>query len=221
MLNTLVSMIDGALRARQEIFEYSNDQHCVFRVQLAAATCDIALSDGTRLAGGTRLLNLHLWNEHVPPFPAQGPTLGWARGMCRDFETSLEELATFVVSNAALQDIAAVGGKMMFGSTEQTPLVAHLAERYGFVRVIEPAPNRPIADWLHLVGENILISMIVIAHNPAAFRTDFFHRDRVRVYLHRTELMRRFGARQETAAVFQLKGERHIRSFSSAADGRK
>lgn len=221
MLNTLVSMIDGALRARQEIFEYCNDPHCVFRLQLAAATRDIALSDGTCLAAGTPLLNLHLWNEHVPPFPARGPTLGWARGMCRNFETSLEELATFVVRNAALEDIAAVGGKMMFGSTEQTQLVAHFAERYGFVRAIESAPDRPIADWLHLVGENILISMIVIAQNPAAFRTDFFHRDRVRVYLRRAELLRRFGARQEAAAVCQLKGERNIPSFGSAADSHK
>ncbi len=221
MLNTLVSMIDGALRARQEIFEYCNDPHCVFRLQLAAATSDIVLADGTRVPAGSRLLNLHLWNEHIPPFPARGPTLGWARGMCRDLATSLEELAAFVARNPDLQEVAAVGGKMMFGSTEQTQLVAHFAERYGFVRAIDPAPDHPIADWLHLVGENILVSMIVMAQNPAAFRADFFHRDRVRVYLHRSELMRRFGAHPEVAAVFQLKGERNIPSFGSAAGSRK
>lgn len=214
-------MIDGALRAKQEIFEYCKDPHCVFRLQLGAATSDIALADGTRIPAGTRLLNLHLWNEHISPFPARGPTLGWARGMCRDLETSLEELAAFVARNPALNDVAAIGGKMMFGSTEQTQLVAHFAERYGFVRAFEPAPNHPIADWLHLVGENILISMIVIAQNPAAFRTDFFHRDRVLVYLHRTELVRRFGASSEIPAVFQLNGDRNIPSFGSATDNRK
>lgn len=221
MLNTLVSMIDGALRARQEIFEYCNDPHCVFRLQFAAATSDIALADGTQVAAGSHLLNLHLWNEHIPPFPARGPTLGWARRMCRDLEISLEELAAFVARNPDLTNIAAVRGKMMFGSTEQTQLVAHFAERYGFVRAPDPAPDHSIADWLHLVGENILISMIVIAQNPAAFRTDLFHRDRVRVYLHRTELMRRFGAHPEAAAVFQLNGKRNIPSFGSLVGSRK
>ncbi len=221
MLNSLVSMIDGALRARQEIFEYSNNPHCVFRLQLGAATNDIALSDGTLVPVGSRLINLHLWNEHIPPFPARGPTLGWARGMCRDLETSLEELAGFLASNSAFDDIAAVGGKMMFGSTEQTRLVAHFAERYGFVRAFDRAADHSIAEWLHLVGENILVSMIVIAQNPAAFRTDLFHRDRVQVYLHRAELVRRFGAPRKTALAFQLNGKRNMPSFGSAAGAPK
>ena len=196
MLNMLVSIIDGALRARQNIFEYSNSPHCVFRIQVGPAPCDIALSDGTHLSAGIRLINLHLWNEHIPPFPVQGPTLGWARRMCRNLEGSVEELAAYLANNPALDDVAAIGGKMMFGSTEQTELVAHFAERHGFIRAIDPAPDHSIAERLHLLGENILVSMIVIAHNPAAFRTDLLHRDRVPVYLHRAELMRRFGAQQ-------------------------
>lgn len=221
MLNTLVSIIDGTLRATQKIFEYSDRPRCVFRIELAAAPCDITLSDGTRLSAGSRLINLHLWNEHIPPFPAHGPTIGWARRMCHDLETSLEELATFVTNDPALEDITAVGGKMMFGSTEQTGLVAHLAERYGFVRAIEPAPDHSIAERLHTLGENILVSMIVIAQNPAAFRLDLFHRDRVPVYLHRAELMRRFGAREKATPVHQPNSERKMPSLDSVADARK
>jgi hypothetical protein len=86
-----------------------------------------------------------------------------------------------------------------FGSSEQTQLVTHVAERYGFVRVVDPARSHSIADRLHLVGESILISLIVISHNPAAFRTDCFRHNRIPVYLPRAELMRRFGAREEIA----------------------
>jgi YkoP-like protein len=199
MLNALVSMIDKTLRARQEIFEYSNCSHCVFRLQLADAERDIALLDGTRLSRGSRLLGLHIWNEHVPPFPARGPTVGWARRMCRDVELSLEELAAFVADNPALDDVAAVGGKVMFGSTEQTELVGHVAERYGFVRAVDE-PDHSIAQKLHRLGENILISMIVISHNPAAFRSDFLRRERVPVYLRRGELLKRFGTRENITA---------------------
>lgn len=193
MLDTLVSIIDKTLRARLEIFEYSNCQRCIFRVQLAIAASDIALSDGTRLSAGSRLINLHLWNEHVTSFPVRGPTLGWARRMCRDLEISLEELASFVANSPALEDVTAITATMTFGSTEQTQLIAHLAERYGFVRALDTPPSHSIAQRLHHVGEDILISMIVISHNPAAFRTSRIRRDRVPVYLHRSELIRRFG----------------------------
>src|SRR6185437_9494901 len=216
MLNMLVSIIDGTLRTRQGIFEYSNSPHCVFRIQVAGAPSDVALTDGTRLAAGCRLINLHLWNEHIQPFPARGPTLGWARGMCRDIETSLEELAAFIANNPALDEITAVGGKMMFGSTEQTQLVAHFAERYGFVRALDSTTGGSIAEWLHLFGENILVTMIVVAQKPAAFRIDLFHRDRVPVYLLRAELMRRFGAGEK--AMHQPNGARKPPGLGSAAD---
>jgi hypothetical protein len=201
MLTPLVSMIDKTLRARQGIFEYSNCPRCIFRVHIAAAKGEIALSDGTRLSAGSRLINLHLWNEHVPAFPSDGPTLGWARRLRYDLETSLGELAAFVASRPALEDIVAVGGNMVFGSTQQTQVVAHLAARYGFVRAVDPAPRGTISQRLHVLGENILISMIVISYNPAAFRADCFRRDRVPVYLHRTELMRRFGTGERNASA--------------------
>ena len=200
MLNALVSVIDKTLRVRQGIFEYSDCPRCIFRVHVAAITSDVALSDGTHLSAGSRLVNLHLWNEHVLPFPDQGPTIGWARRMCQDLEISLRELASFVASHPALDDIEAVGGRMVFGSTEQTRTVVHLAERYGFVHAVEHTANRSLAEALHLLGENILISLIVISHNPAALRADCFHRDRVPVYLHRSELMKRFGTGRRIAA---------------------
>jgi len=221
MLNTLVSTIDKTLRTRQGIFEYSSSPRCIFRVQLAATESDIALSDGTCLAAGSRLINLHLWNEHIPPFPARGPTLGWARRMCDDLEISFEELAAYVASRPAFEDIAAIGGKIMFGSTEQTQLVSHFAARYGFVRAVDSSSGHSIAQWLHLVGENILISMIVISHNPAALRADWLRRDRVPLYIRRAELLKRFGAREQTAPVRQPNGERKIPNFVSRMDDGK
>jgi hypothetical protein len=193
MLNALVSVIDRKLRARDGIFEYSAYPCCIFRAQLESNASDVALSDGTRVCAGSQLINLHLWNEHIPPFPAQGPTLGWARQICRDLEISLAELAAFLDDRPDLADIAAIGANVMFGSALQAQAVAQLAARYGFVRAVDAAPSRSIAQKLHLLGENILIAMLVMAHNPAALRADNLRRERVRIYLHRTELMRRFG----------------------------
>jgi hypothetical protein len=193
MLNALVSAIDKRLRVRDGIFEYSDCPRCIFRAQFSENVSDIALSDGTCLAAGSPLINLHLWNEHIPPFPPQGPTLGWARQICRDLETSLEELATFLADRPALEPVVAIGANVMFGSTQQGRALAHLTARYGFIRGIDPAGASPsIAQRMHLLGEHILIFMLVIAYNPTAFRTDRFRRDRLLIYLHRSELMRRF-----------------------------
>jgi hypothetical protein len=196
MLNALVSAIDRRLRARQGIFEYSTCPRCIFRVQLAASARRIALADGTTVSAGGRLVQLHLWNEHVPRFPPHGPTISWARRIRCDLEMSLQELATFVASRPALADVTAIEANMAFGSSEQTQLVANLAARYGFVRAADSAHGYSILEALHLLGENILISMIVMAHNPAALRADCFRRGRVQVYLHRAELMSRFGNRR-------------------------
>ncbi|WP_407150602.1 YkoP family protein [Bradyrhizobium sp. ORS 86] len=221
ILTPLVSIIDSALRARQGIFEYSQCPHCLFRLQLSAVSRDIALADGTHLCAGSRLFNLHLWNEHIPPYPIQGPTLGWSRRMCRDFETSLEELAAFIVGNPALEDVTAVGGKMMFGSTEQTDRVAHVAKRYGFVHALCAPRGRSIAEGLHVIGENILVALIVVSHNPAAFRIKSLRRDRVPVYLRRAELLKRYGARAGAASAYQPSGVRKRPSFGPTADDRK
>lgn len=193
MLNALVSAIDRRLRAKQGIFEYSTCPRCIFRVQLGASARRIALADGTNVSAEDRLIHLHIWNEHVPRFPARGPTISWARRMRSDVEMSLQELASFVASRPALADVTAIEGNIAFGSPDQTQLVANLAAHYGFVRATDSAPSRSILEALHLVGENILISMILMAHNPAALRADSFRRARVQVYMHRAELMRRFG----------------------------
>jgi hypothetical protein len=195
MLNALVSVIDKRLRVRDGIFEYSDCARCIFRAQFSVNTNNIALSDGTHLAAGSHLIVLHLWNERIPPLPAGGPTLGWARRLCHGFEISLEKLAAFVAGSSALDDITAIAGNAVFAPTQHTQAVANLAMRYGFVHATNPASRESIAQRLHRMGENVLIAMLVIAYNPAAFRADTLRRDRVPLYLHRTELMSRYGSR--------------------------
>ena len=50
-----------------------------------------------------------------------------------------------------------------------------------------------IGERLHRFGENILISLIILAHNPGALRPDTLRRVRVPIYLSRRMLEREFG----------------------------
>jgi hypothetical protein len=81
---------------------------------------------------------------------------------------------------------------MSLGSAERSDQVARLVARYGFER-IPPAGPPKLSERVHRLGENILISMLVIARNAAALRTDTLRRDRVMVYLSRQALEQRYG----------------------------
>jgi hypothetical protein len=198
MLNPLLSALDRSLRARQRIFEYSSSPTCLFRIQLVTNDDDLILTDGTRLAAGGRLVALHLWNEQIPPFPTQGPSLGWARRVNRDIKLSLTELSDFVASRSELDDVVAVSGTLALGPGAAIPLMSELAARYGFIGAREPVmPRRSVAERLHRFGENILISLIVWSHNPSALRGSTMRRARLPVYLPRAALLGRFGGQHQ------------------------
>ena len=55
---------------------------------------------------------------------------------------------------------------------------------YGFETIPETA-SLPLRERLHRLGENILISLIVLAHNAGALRSDTLARVRVPIFLSR------------------------------------
>ena len=95
-LGAIVKALDVRLRLHQGVIEYTRCPTCLFRIQIITSCDDFILSDGVHVRPGDRLINLHLWNEQVPAFPARGPTLAWARYFNRAFDTSLHELELFL-----------------------------------------------------------------------------------------------------------------------------
>ncbi|MGA8699497.1 MAG: hypothetical protein WB689_37875 [Xanthobacteraceae bacterium] len=71
--------------------------------------------------------------------------------------------------------------------------------RFGFER-IAAVSSRSFRQQMRWFGENILISMIVLARNAAALRADTLRRDRIFVLLSRRELRRRYGFARDEAA---------------------
>lgn len=193
MFIPFLAAIDRSLRARQGIVEYSTSPVCILRMQIVTNDRELVLTDGTVLPAGSRLIDLHLWNEQVPPFPPPGPTLGWARRMSLAFDRSLRELADYLIEHPSLDDVAAISANMGFGAPAHSDLIAKIVARYGFVRAANAISPRSLSERLHLFGENVLISMIVMSRNATALRSGTMSRDRVRAFLSRAELIRRFG----------------------------
>jgi hypothetical protein len=198
-LEAMVAALDDRLRLRHGVIEYSNSPDCLFRIQLVVSNENYVLSDGTCIRHGDRVANLHVWNEQFPCFAGKGPTLAWARRVNRAFEFSLRELAGFLDDRRDLDDVVAICANMSLEPQERSTQLVRFVGRFGFER-IAAASLRSLRKQMHWFGENVLISMIVLARNAAALRTDTLRRDRTLVFLSRRELRRRYGFARDEAA---------------------
>ncbi|MGE5533908.1 MAG: YkoP family protein [Acidobacteriota bacterium] len=191
-IRALVTGIDGRLRLHYGVREFSQSPDCIFRIQVVPAKTDITLSDGTRVRANDRIIDLHLWNEQIPLMPPGGPTLAWARQMNRAVDISLRELATLLKRRKDLDDVVAVRANMKLGCSGESDQVTRIAARFGFERIPQRAARMSLGQCLRRFGESILISMMVLARNPAAFRMRGLWRDSIVAFLSIRSLLHRY-----------------------------
>lgn len=205
-LENAVFGLDRWLRRRQGIFEYTDDPACIFRIQRALAEGPLTLSSGAQIEPGMPILNLHLWNEHVPLMGPGGATIGWACHASRGIRTSLRQLAAYLANSPELDDIAALRAEMRLGTAKQGIQLLRLTARCGF----EPAEVDQAGYWwsrsLRNVGESILIFLLGLATNPVAVGAPVLRRERKLVYLSRPALERRYGRAWNAGVVVRKRG---------------
>jgi hypothetical protein len=192
--------LDKWLRRCQGVVEYSVHPQCVFRMQVGRAHRQLFLRDGTHLRRGQRIAHLHLWNEHIPPVPATGTTIRWARQMQQGMAVALRELAKHLAARPDLADVAAICADVPCGTQSQARQLSAIMGYYGFETIPEEEPM-PLLERLHRFGDNILISLMVVAQNSVALRADTLRRVRVPIYLSRRGLAERFGGAERAAGV--------------------
>src|SRR5262249_4592918 len=182
---------DGWLRRINGVYEYSTHPDCAFRIMVTRAGREISLADGTRLHADDRIIELHIWNEQFPCFPEDGATIGWAQQVSRRVEISLQELARHIAAAPDLADIRAIRAGTRLAGPATTAQLLRICRRYGLER--GPDPGGPsLLEWCRVLGENIFIAVLVLAHNARAFRPGSIWRDRVQMFLSRAELERRY-----------------------------
>jgi YkoP domain len=192
LIENAVYGLDRWLRRRSGVYEYSVHPACLYRINRGEADARLILSDGTRIASGDPVLNLHLWNEHVPPMSSGDCTLAWARRMARSAVFSLTQLAQWLAVRPEHDDIVALRADMCIATSAQCPQLTRIALHMGFEPVRAPGLSRD-SGYLRQLGENFFMLLLVMAANPAALRSDVLWRDRALFYLSRTSLERRYG----------------------------
>ena len=190
-LNQAVFGLDRWLRDRQGIYECSNEDYCLFRIQSISAERTLTLSDGTTIAKGNSLLGLHLWNEHIPALTHKGPTIAWAHQIDRAFNLSMRDLARYLAATPGLDDVIAIRADLRLGDAGYNAKLARITAHYGFEA---PRREHDSAGRLHRFRENILIFMLLLASNPAAIRLPALPREHNIAYLSLAALDRRYAA---------------------------
>ena len=108
-MRSIIRTIDRSLRKQKDIFEFCDDPDCVFRVSVSDVTSPLHLRDG-EIPVGSKVLELHFWNEHIPPMPRQGLGVSWAVKFRRRVATSARLLGNSIRKDPRLADVQAVGG---------------------------------------------------------------------------------------------------------------
>jgi len=191
-LDKIVFGLDRVLRRWQSVVEFTHDPTCILRITLGRLDQDFVLSDGTAGHSGDRFIDLHLWNEQVPAMPKEGASIAWARQMSLCFQHSLRQLARYLTLRPDLDDISLLRCTMGFAGRERNDQMVRLIRRYGF-EFVPPATTMTLGERARRLGENIMISLIVLARNQAALRRDTLRRGRTRVFMSRKVLEQRYG----------------------------
>lgn len=185
--------VEFLLRQRQRIEEFTDDRGCIFRLSRVPASRAVRLSDGTEIAAGETVLQLHFWNEHLPLMPSAGPSAAWALRLKRSIRDSLAAVARHVESEPGLAAIRALHGAPPFASRLGAAQMARTAPRFGF-DVIDADAAPEWRERVHLLFDSMFLWGLAYAFNPAGLKTKGLLRHRHQLWISRLALLLHYGA---------------------------
>ncbi len=188
-MRPLVRAMDALLRRIYGVHEFCDDPDCVLRLRRAKAQHDLFWGE-IQVHAGDAVLELHLWNEHIPPLPPQGADLAWAIRFRRMLIRSLHGVATYMASKPDLNTIQAIGGITALLSPANHPGGVRLLERLGFVIIPYRHPLGRFGEF----WENLYTWWLMWTFNAASLRRRrVFSLRRLEVWTSRAAFMRRYG----------------------------
>ncbi len=134
----IIHAIDWILRKLNGVFEFCDDPDCVFRVSIGVSKYPLHVP-GSEIPVGTKVLELHFWNEHMPPMPSNGSVIGPAIKLRRKVASSAQRLGEAIENDPRLAGVEAVGGVTPLFIPGDSSAAEGIFRRLGFS--IRPHPN--------------------------------------------------------------------------------
>jgi hypothetical protein len=157
----IIHVIDWILRKLNGVFEFCDDPDCVFRVSIGVSKHPLQVPDG-EIPAGTKVLELHFWNEHMPLMPSNGSVIGPAVKLRRRVAFSAKRLAEAIENDSRLAGVRAVGGVTpLFTPGDNSPAEG-IFRRLGFS--VTPHQN-PLGRFMEL-WEEVYAWLLMWAFTP-------------------------------------------------------
>jgi hypothetical protein len=196
-MRALIRCFDALLSRAYGIFAFCDDGDCVLRLQIARARRTLCFA-GQEVHVGEPVLVLHLWNEHIPPFPQAGPDLPWAAQVRRLFIQSLRAVAVQMMRDPRLASVRAVGGTTSLLSPDGHPGGRRFMQRLGFTIFPYRSPVGRFGEF----WENFYAWCLMWTLNAASLRhRRLLHLRRAELWMPADEFVSRYGSGETTSGI--------------------
>lgn len=197
-LERLVGTTDQVLRRLYGVTEFESEREGLLRIERRRAKRGFALSDGTRIRRGDAVIELHLWNEHLPPIPDSGVDFAWAARIRRQVPCTLHRLAHHIRADRQLDSVQAL---------RMQPAIARRKPARALVRLLLRIGFEPVSGATGVRGralrrlDNVWLWLLTWMHNPSALKGRHFDRVRHDFWISRQSFMRRYADEVPLPAV--------------------
>jgi hypothetical protein len=184
----LIRRLDAFLRRVKGVFEFCDAPDCLLRLAVGEAPRTLDLGN-TVVAQGEPILELHLWNEHLPSPPPSGPDLTWATRLARLWVGSLRRAARYMRQDPRLAGVRAVRGVTVLIAPRDHPGGVHLMERLGFTVMPYRGPLGRFGEF----WENLYTWGVMWAFNAVSLQgRQLIRLQRTEIWMPAEEFLRRY-----------------------------
>ncbi len=188
-MRAVIRGFDRFLRWARGVFEFCDDPECILRLRLTRTPHELHLPGGI-VGKGEPMLELHLWNEHLPLPPAGAPDLAWAVRIGRMWVQSLHRVGRYMRDDPRVSGVRVIGGVtvlLFFGGHSGG---VRLMERSGFTVV----PHRNPLGRFGEFWQNVYAWGLMWAFNPASVRgRRLVHLRQAEIWMPADEFLQRYG----------------------------
>ena len=191
MIRALLKRFDRLLCKLYGIYIFSDDPDGVIRLQQGKAPHRLSLS-GKTIQPGEPVLTIHFWNDHLPPLPAGGPDLVWAKKSERLFLRSLQDVAVYINQNPALDGVRAIGGTTIILYSAHGDSGERIIRRLGFTA----QPHRGKLGKFGNFIDNLYSWVLIWTYNPQGLsyhQLETFRR--TDIWISREDFLERFAVK--------------------------
>jgi hypothetical protein len=188
-----VRALDERMRRRQGIIEFTDDPHCILRISLARADCDLRLADGVLVRAGDPIIEMHFWNERMPQ--ARGAAgLGWGGRFSRRLRRSFDDLAFALDRDPRLAGAVAMRGRLAFAGARNGDDARRFGAWFGF-DMADAARADTLRRRLRDFAEDLWLFALTYTFNPGGLHGRSLVRRRDDMWISRARLVDRYGVR--------------------------